>query len=351
MVNGIWYTIEGDGVNATISFASTIPLVYLTSAKYIGKIVKLADGSYSVVKFGGKSTKEFLENIQRIDLDADGLKQLNKDLADKEFAEAIVENPKLVDSWKVLDGAGVDDVVRRNIDELELVSKNIDEIKAFDGGYKAWKINNAGGDVLTKLLKNSDYKKVYDDLVSGVTPRKFADELTLQEEAIYKFYTNESYYKFNDALIQNSNADDILELEKLLNTTLDKVPSSPGTYFRGIGKAELDKIKRLRIGDDITYENFVSTTSEDFYAWRFLRNNKVKTGEGAFVEVVSKNGKSIDKFSDATEFEILHKSKSKFELKSIEYIEKEILNIDDVALSGATPDIVEDFYKIVLIEK
>ncbi len=73
VVNGIWYTIEGDGVNATISFASTIPLVYLTSAKYIGKIVKLADGSYSVVKFGGKSTKDFLENIKRIDLDADGL--------------------------------------------------------------------------------------------------------------------------------------------------------------------------------------------------------------------------------------------------------------------------------------
>ena len=162
VVNGIWYTIEGDGVNATISFASTIPLVYLTSAKYIGKIVKLADGSYSVVKFGGKSTKEFLENIKRIDLDADGLKQLNKDLADKEFAEAIVEDPKLVDSWKVLSGAGIDDGVRRNVDELELVSKNIDEIKAFDGGYKAWKINNAGGGLVSKLNLGKYVKKIGD---------------------------------------------------------------------------------------------------------------------------------------------------------------------------------------------
>ncbi|WP_344931102.1 hypothetical protein, partial [Aquimarina addita] len=51
-----------------------------------------------------------------------------------------IESSKLVDSWKVLNDAGVDDVLRRNLDELELVGKNIDEIKKA-GGYKAWKIS------------------------------------------------------------------------------------------------------------------------------------------------------------------------------------------------------------------
>lgn len=153
-INGVWYLIEGDGTNAVISFASTIPLVYATSAKYIGKIVKLADGSYTMIKFGDQASKQFLENVKRIDLDADGLKVLNKDLANKEFAEAIIRNPDLVDAWKILDDAGVDDVLRRNVDELELVGKNIDEIKKA-GGYKAWKdINNAGGWKITQKIKN-----------------------------------------------------------------------------------------------------------------------------------------------------------------------------------------------------
>ncbi|WP_344931064.1 EndoU domain-containing protein, partial [Aquimarina addita] len=56
---------------------------------------------------------------------------------------------------KVLNDAGVDDVLRRNLDELELVGKNIDEIKKA-GGYKAWKISNSGVKLIDDLVNSVD---------------------------------------------------------------------------------------------------------------------------------------------------------------------------------------------------
>ncbi|MCC9064160.1 hypothetical protein [Flavobacterium piscisymbiosum] len=47
---------------------------------------------------------------------------------------------------------------------------------------------------------------------------------------------------------------------------------------------------------------------------------------------------------------MLHKSKTKFEIEKIEFIEKEMLNPDDVAMDGAAPDIVKNFYLITIKE-
>jgi hypothetical protein len=164
-------------------------------------------------------------------------------------------------------------------------------------------------------------------------PRKFANELTIREETVYKFYTSDSYFKFNEALIQGSKADNIIELEKLLNNTLDKVPSSPDKYFRGIGKPEIDKLDSFSIGDEIPYENFLSTSKESSIAGSFARKNKTKTGEGAVIEVHSKNGKDIKKYSDTDfEEEILHKSGSKFILKGIE--KNKLLNVFEHQFEG-----------------
>ena len=53
------------------------------------------------------------------------------------------------------------------------------------------------------------------------------------------------------------------------------------------------------------------------------------------VEIISKNWKKIDKFSDTIEWEVLNKSNTKFELIKID--KSYILNIDDVLLEGAKP--------------
>ena len=53
------------------------------------------------------------------------------------------------------------------------------------------------------------------------------------------------------------------------------------------------------------------------------------------VEIISKNWKKIDKYSDTIEWEVLNKSNTKFELIKID--KSYILNIDDVLLEGAKP--------------
>lgn len=50
-------------------------------------------------------------------------------------------------------------------------------------------------------------------------------------------------------------------------------------------------------GDEITYKNFLSTSNEKEKAIEFYYSNINKTEQGGLVEVISKNGKKIDKFS------------------------------------------------------
>jgi len=204
-------------------------------------------------------------------------------------------------------------------------------------------------DQLTSLLKNASFKRIYDNFLSGVTSRRFVNELTLEEEAVYKFYTNASYYDFNQALINSSKSEDILAIEKLLNSTLSKVKSSPGTYFRGIGKSELDLYLKLGEGSEFTAANFLSTTSEKDLAWAFFYKNLKKTGDAGWVEVISKNGKRIDKYSDVLEWEVLHKSKTRFKIREIDIDENYVTNYDKVAFDGAKPEVIK-FVKISIEE-
>lgn len=204
-------------------------------------------------------------------------------------------------------------------------------------------LSNGREQILEKLFLNEDFKKIYNDMVNFVSqPRMFPDELTLSEEAIYRFYTNTTYYKFNQALINEVKVDGIPETENLLNTSLDKSPSYPGVFYRGIGKEELDLFLKMNVGESITYKNFISTSKEEKLAWIFLKNNKLKTGQGAIVKVISKNGRDISKYSDAIEHEVLHKSNSVFVLEEIKYIDEETIY---------TGEVIKYFYKIVIKEE
>jgi hypothetical protein len=216
--------------------------------------------------------------------------------------------------------------------EQQLISKQEKIWKAFGMTEKVIEAESS----ISKMLKNADFRNIYDDLLSGTTPRRFAKELSLEEEAIYKFYTNASYYKFNQSLIEGSKIEDVIEIEKLLNRTLDKEASSIGNYVRGIGKNEIEFYKSLKINEEFTVPNYLSCTSDRDIAEVFYQKNLTKTGEAAIIDVYSKNGKKIAKYSDADfEAEILHKSKTKFRLKSMKF-EEEVVNLDDY-IGGAAP--------------
>ena len=117
----------------------------------------------------------------------------------------------------------------------------------------------------------------------------------------------------------------MIEIEKLLNKTLDKIPSSSGTFYRGIGKEEIQMLSKYKIGDEITYKNFLSTSSERDIAIKFLTKNHLKTQEASLIIVKGKKGKLIKEYSDAPlESEILFKNGSKFKLEKVE--ESKLLN-------------------------
>jgi hypothetical protein len=89
----------------------------------VGKIIKLADGTYQTVKFIGKNAENFIDELKRLTLDAESLRVLNDDLNTPAFATALTENPGLLESWKKMLDLNADEVIRKNPGALEAFSK------------------------------------------------------------------------------------------------------------------------------------------------------------------------------------------------------------------------------------
>ncbi len=62
---------------------------------------------------------------------------LNSDINTTGLKDLFKGNPGTAEAWKVLDEAG-ETALKKDITELDLVAKNLDEIEA-TGGYKSWK--------------------------------------------------------------------------------------------------------------------------------------------------------------------------------------------------------------------
>ncbi|MCT4615417.1 MAG: hypothetical protein N4A49_11145, partial [Marinifilaceae bacterium] len=62
----------------------------------------------------------------------------------------------LVEAWTVVKNSRDPELVKltTNLDELAIVSKNLDEIKNFDGGYKAWKAARRTVNLLSSQIDN-----------------------------------------------------------------------------------------------------------------------------------------------------------------------------------------------------
>ncbi|MEY8780033.1 EndoU domain-containing protein [Allomuricauda sp. XS_ASV26] len=105
-----------------------------------------------------------------MDLDAAQLQKLSDDLTDKEFAEAIAENPELVDAWKKLDDLGDN--------AFNQLRKDPDFLKKFDDVVKNDGLNKhlLEGDVEI-IGTNAAGENIYN--VTGVHSNKaFADGTT-----------------------------------------------------------------------------------------------------------------------------------------------------------------------------
>ena len=78
------------------------------------------------------------------------------------------------------------------------------------------------------MLSDRDYREIYNDFVTGKVARKFTKELSLEEEAVLRFYTTKEGYKnFNRALRGEIPITDFyLSQKNLMNQALKKLPTS-----------------------------------------------------------------------------------------------------------------------------
>ena len=186
-INGAWYSWEGETNQAALSFASTIPFVYASTAKHIGKVIKLADGSLSVIKFSETATKAFAETVKRLNFKAEDFRKLDLDLAnDKVFAKAVAKNPKLLGAWKVIEN---NSILRKKPENLENIIKWLDEgiepQKLIDGIAKSRNKQNLIDELVTakSKLHASVLIKDYDNIPGVVKGRYVSNGSALTDKA------------------------------------------------------------------------------------------------------------------------------------------------------------------------
>ncbi|WP_103068644.1 ADP-ribosyltransferase family protein [Aquimarina sediminis] len=257
----------------------------------------------------------------------------------KALAKAIDENPDLLDAWKVLSDEGVDDAIRINISELELVSKNIDKIKAFDGGYNAWKINNTGGKLITDAERallwgksGSSFRKAKKSLEkSGLLDEFKTSYPELDELEIISIYRYTASSKnLNNPLNAGQALTGKLELhQKMMNATLDKLKNTKlydKLVFRGANLDESLVINKYinNVGKEITEDAFTSSSKLEKVADDFIEKFRDPNKIQAKYYIQSKTGIDINDMSHYTKVvgenqaEVLFKSGTKFIVESAE---------------------------------
>ena len=217
-LNGVIYFTEGELLLASLSmtavlvdgvtFAKRLAPVFMKAGKVVKHVAGLVEKYYELIKFVRASTSLTSEGIIKFEKQLDkiltltqgdkggevliklldnsngdygkviavlsktdgfteaSIKSLVDDLgASDELIAQFVRNPELVDSWAIIKNSGDDDLAKlaTNLDELDLVSKNLDEIESVDG-YKLWK--NA-------IKKFDEYIQ---GLKTKVNPRKNLDD-------------------------------------------------------------------------------------------------------------------------------------------------------------------------------
>ncbi len=133
-----------------------------------------------MVKFSKEATEWLVDVLKRLDLDAAQLQKLSDDLTDKEFAEAIAENPELVESWKELDKLGVYDAVRKNpefLKQFDASSRKLYSTHTPSGAMKGIAI----GHTYTKHGSHNTKTLIY-QAKNGTTPQgQWLDDLAAED--------------------------------------------------------------------------------------------------------------------------------------------------------------------------
>ena len=211
-------------------------------------------------------------------------------------------------------------VANKAINESQrILSKNFKKVwgKGIGNVGKVTKIQI--NEDLNKLLSNEDYRKIYNDFVTGKVARKFTKELSLEEEAVLRFYTTKEGYKnFNRALRGEIPITDFyLSQKNLMNQALKKLPTSNhnNSLLYRIEDLSEDKISKLYVqGSLIKTKGFTSATYSEDAIIEAMRNRPYTV----LIRIEGREGKLIEELSTLpSEKEILFKSETIFKVEKV----------------------------------
>lgn len=169
-INAVWYYAEGDILNASLSGAAVIPILGWgsTAAKWVtkvnrirkfGKIIKV-NGVLTKIQYDPTKLKALINRFSDIGMSNSNVSNFKNALRNVEnLGEEMLENPQLLDAWKLLDDAG--ESVAHLTTDVPLIQNLSDDIIAkpelinsfADANLvEAWKIaSNAPQSVRTNI--------------------------------------------------------------------------------------------------------------------------------------------------------------------------------------------------------
>lgn len=188
------------------------------------------------------------------------------------------------------------------------------------------------------LYKNKEFLKHLEDLKYGRVARVYPKLLSLEEEAVLRFYTTNAGYKnLNKALRREIEmTDEFLAQEQLMNQALDKLPNykTDALLYR-IENLTPEQIEKHYVkGETITNMHFTSST----YDMNAIGKAMERRPYTMLIRIEAKNGKLIENISTfEKEKEILFKSNTSF-------------LIDDIRMSTSPEDYMTPIKTIILKE-
>lgn len=315
------------GEKIVLDIAKFAKIARLFSKGFVGignKAVKLGNYLVEIVTDGGKIIIKQLKNGEQV---------INNAI---DFATGSVQ----WDGQKLLaltpngsfEMSLVDDVFDNNnnkIGKLYEYGNNHEPVFVGDNKESVLKGVASATDWLIILKTNTDFSTIYDNFVSGSLVRKFQNILSIEEEAILRFYTtNPGYQNLNQALRGEIPMTDFYRAQKnLMDQALSKIPNSsyntsPNLLYR-IENLTNDQINAIyQKGKNITNDHFTSST----YSVDAIRDAMKVRSHTVLIRIKGKNGKLIEDLSTLqAEKEILFKTGTQYKVNDVYSIQHPLI--------------------------
>nr|MBP8097425.1 hypothetical protein [Saprospiraceae bacterium] len=173
------------------------------------------------------------------------------------------------------------------------------------------------------FLEDAFVQRIRNEVLANIELRNKFPTLSVEELTAIKVYTSNQkrngeyiYKSLNSELRDGTLSDFSRELNDLIKSSLDKLPTYHGTVYRGVYGKEAEIALKWTINDVVHFIDFKSSSiDKQIAAYDFASANK----SDVLIEIIGANGKNICEVSCIPdEMEVLLNSNLAFKVTKIE---------------------------------